>query len=228
MSDKFEKWIQESSPSVEINENSKEIHLAVLKQRLREREKQHVNRQTRMRRSGVVVVALMIVIAGGNVAELGSDGFDYKIVESDLVSETQQLEVGHRQSAITGPASMNSDTLRDLEVEMEYSQGIPVSVEAIGIHGDESWSINFEYDVNGIRQTGGRMVKDRPSNPTMDHLRFAESELELVLKMITKGMLHPVATRKETVEGYSFLIKSFQVQSEQLGLIIYQKGLLIH
>jgi len=158
VSNEFEKWIQESAPSVEVNETRKEIHLAVLRQRLRERENRYQTRQKRTRRASVAAVALVFVLIGGNVSELGSDGFEFVVSESEYMSTSKTVEVGFRKSKIAGNDDTPSEFLRDLVVEMGFSDGVPVSVESVGIQGSESWAIVFEYDVKGSKETGGRTV----------------------------------------------------------------------
>lgn len=226
MNNNFEKWIQDSAPSIEVDETSKEIHLAVLRQRLRERENRSRARRKRAGRVGVTALAIVFVFIGGNFSELGSDGFEFVATQNKFLQESRSVEVGFRKSFITGPSEMSYETLRDIAVEMEAGDGIPINIEVIGIHGNEHWVLEVEYDMGGEIHTGARAINlpDRPSNITKDHLDFAINELEGVLKNIENGKLQPVSSRAQTLEGCRFLIKEYHIQSEKFGLVVFQKG----
>jgi len=224
MNNEFEKWIRESAPVVEVDEHHKEMHLAVLKNRLRDRDKLHMKRQKQTRRASVVVAALMFVMIGGNVSELGSDGFDFVVSENEFNSETKSMEIGFRKLSISGSVGDSDELLRDLAVQMEMGDGIPASVGAIEIKGHVWWDIRFDYNVRGGMHPGGRTVRDRPSSPTLAHLEFAETEMKQIDERIENGSLSAVSSRIETVEGYRFLIKEYHIQSDQFGLIVWKKG----
>lgn len=226
MNNNFEKWIQDSAPSVEVDETNKEIHLALLRHRLRERENRSKIRRKRAGRVGVAALAIVFVFIGGNFSELGSDGFEFVARQNEYLPESTSVEIGFRKLRMTGPPDVSYESLRDLAVEMEAGDGIPKSVVVIGIHGNENWVLEFEYDVGGETHNGARapILPGRPSKITKDHLDFAINELDEVLKNIENGNLQPVSSRVQTIEGYRFLMKVYHVQSENYGLVLFQQG----
>jgi hypothetical protein len=227
MKNQFEDWIQESAPAVEVDDTKKEIHLAILKQRLRERESRHKTRQKGMRRTSVAFVVLVFVLIGGNVSELGSDGFDLVISENELGTDLSHVEIGFRKSGLGVPDEMPHDEVQELAMQIEAQNGTPAEVEVIKLQGNEFWTILFEYEVGDGTRLSGHTVKDRPSKPTRAHVNFSKAEIQLMWDEINSGNLSPVSSRIETVDGYRFLMKVYHYQSDQFGLVEYQKGIFI-
>lgn len=228
MGDQFEKWIQNSAPVVAVDETKKEIHLAVLKQRLRQRDQRHHKRMKQIRRSGVAAMALVFILVGGNVSELGSDGFELEISPSNLVPDAKNARIGFRKTKLGFPGSMPEEEVLDLTQQMEAEIGIPAEVISINVHGNVIWDILYEYEVKGEKKLVGGKAVDRPSKLTRAHFEFVKSELDLLTEMIGSGNLVPVSSRIESVDGYPFLIKEYHFQSEKYGLVVYGKGVFTH
>lgn len=224
MSNEFEKWIESSAPAVEADKGMKEVHLAILKQRLRDRDKQYKVRQKRTRRGSIVAVVLMFVLVGGNISELGSDGFELETSESLLVDGMNNVTVGHREFGFGAPKSLTKAETEDFARQAEWRHGQPVGVECLEIQGAAAWFINFHYDLDGSTSLGSHSVRDRPSTAGMDHLNFSQHEYDGMEEKIKNGTLAPVSSRIETVDGFRFFIKVYNFESSEFGSVVFQKG----
>ncbi len=161
MTDSFEKWIQESAPGssgertfgctreVSGNRIKKEAHWAVLKERLRQREKQYQIKSRRKLRSSMVVVVLMIVFVGGYWSPLGSDGFHMKILAPDEWGMVF-TEYGHRGSAISFKSGTSLEDKIEIAHQLELRLAKPVTFSKVAYGGGEYWSITHVPVVNGV------------------------------------------------------------------------------
>jgi len=76
MNAKIENWIRESAPTIHLNEVKKEAHLAVLKERFRQREVRRSQQRVGLRRLSFAGILVLFFMSGSEVSELGSEGFD--------------------------------------------------------------------------------------------------------------------------------------------------------
>lgn len=216
--------MQESSPSLEVNTTRKDIHLAVLKQRLRERETRHLNRQKKIRRTGVVVAAFILVLVGGNVAELGSDGFDISIQGPASIPDNNLAVIGFRRDGMNVLEEDSPEIIEAFARLIGARNGIPLNASSYSVNEKEFWSIQFEYQVGNIKRNYSRGPDDRPSTTTREHLDFLVSESDLMLEQIEKGILQSVSSHTEIVDGVRFMFKTYHYQSKKYGLVVYKHG----
>ena len=226
--DKFEQWIQECAPTVEVNATRKAIHLAVLKQRLRARENQHRNRQKRAWRSGVMVTAVVLVLIGGNFAELGSDGFDSSLWGPSRIPGYNLVVTGLRGDRMMVHEEDSPQVIEAFARLVNARDGDPLSVDLYRVNGDGYWGVTLEYQVGNIKRNYCRKAEDRPSTLTRAHLDFLDSESELMLNQIENGILPPVSSHVEIVDDIQFMIKTYHYQSKKYGLVVYKHGDPLH
>ena len=223
MTDQFEDWIKESAPSVHVNELKKEVHLAVLKERLRAREIRHQRRHHRQRRASMVAVVLMFLLIGGNVSELGSDGFDITITESEALKE-KVASIGFRGSEFTLQDDDTEADVEDLAQQIQADLGHPVGISMYEIDGDQFWTVIQEYEVNGQMQTRTQFPSTHESSINESISDFLTGEALVMMREIKSGELLPFVTREESVDGVSFLAKVYRYHSAKHGEVIFLRG----
>ncbi len=220
----FEKWIQESAPSVEVNKLKKEVHLSVLKQRLREREAQHIRRVNKTRRTSVALAALLVVLVGGNFSELGSDGFNIIDVIPSSVPGYDLSITGFRGDGIMVLKEDSPELIEEFSRMIDAGLGIPLDVESYSVRGKEFWSLNREYQARGITRNYSKTVLDRENEIIRDHLTFLQAENELMMEQIDSGTLLPISIKAEMIEGIPFMIETYEYLSEEFGKVVYKRG----
>jgi hypothetical protein len=219
--DKFEKWIMEAAPEVPINEMKKEIHLWVLRERLREKEILRNRRHKRQRRASMVAVLLVFFLYSGNVSELGSDGFEITMFEIDGGLKSIS---GHRETYVPVYEEDTAEEILDLHQQIEARIGWPVSVDAYGFEGAIQWTISYEYQVGEEKRLYTETVLGRPSVLTREMQAFMLAEGDKMMEQAEEGILVPVETREEEVEETLFLLKFYEYESENYGIVKYIKG----
>ncbi len=228
MNNKFEKWIEESAPVVVMNSSKKDFHLAVLKQRLRDREVLYRKRQLQKQHTGIATVVLVLVLIGGSVSELGSDGFDFVVPDYQVTPSHERVDIGFRGARMSILGGETHEEVREFAMLSEGRIGIPVGVTAYEFQGSENWSMGFEYQAGDHKRVTHQAVLDRPSVVTMDFFQFLKTEDDLLTGQIEEGTLRPVSIQVEEIDGFHFLIKKYSYRSERYGTVIYKRGALVN
>lgn len=221
VNEQFDNWVREMIPAPRESEIKKEIHLAILKERLRN--KAIERRGQRIRRGMVVVPFVLLTFFFGSTSELGGDGFD--LVELDSpgipgrIYENEFREEGFNLVSEDLPGKNE-----ELNRQMAAGEGTVVGVEGFEINGKVEWSIKREYSVSGERLVLG-FSPDSPSTGSPRELReFLLNEWSFYENQIEEGRLLPDGERIQKLDGIEFVVQYWEIPARNSGSVVYYSG----
>lgn len=229
MNEQFEQWVRESAPAVQVNEMKMEAHLAVLKERLRNRDVRRHRQHRKYRRTGMVAVVLLLFLGGGYFSKLGSDGYEHiwsteeAAIEGATV-ENEFMDFGQRKHSITKMEGKSEDYHVELMQLVEAGLGTPVFFGMLQIHGKQWWSIYNEYETSEGIEGVGSSTNTRPGEQTEAHTDFLNHAIGPFMARIKSGETPVSETRLMEVDGHVFLTKIYVDQVPGFGEVIYYKG----
>jgi len=222
MTDQFDEWLRGTMPDVSENETRKEIHLAILKERLRAR---GIARRNRYLKRGLLAVpVLLLVVLVGNVSELGSDGFGLVQLES-----TETLGRVFKNEFRGGGFNILDDKT-DEEI-YEYSQqlaageGVNISATGWKANGMVLWSIIREFTVMGKVSTVSMSAEEPPSNWPREMSPFFTEHWAQYEQQVLSGEIQPAGEIVQVLDGKQFLLEYWLIPTEDYGEVIYYSGL---
>lgn len=226
MNDPLGKWISDVAPPLVVDEVKKEAHLAVLKERLRQRQIQNERRHDRLLRSSVTAAVLVFLMIGGRVADLGSDGFDYTL-EKPQSQRLGYANVGLRHDAFNIREDDRPEEITDFAQQVAADLGQPVSIFMYVIEGNEYCTVRKQYQMGDEVRIAGGEAKDRKMKNLSLLMDFLETEGTEIHDQIRSGALLPLETRVEEVEGHSYQAQVYHFHSTNHGEVLYLRGEII-
>ncbi len=225
MSDIFENWIRESAPRGKVNDLKKEIHLAVLKERLRGMDRRRSLRHQRQMRASMVATVVLSLLVGGNFSQLGSDGFDI-IVNGPMPAFEHSLNSvsGLREMKVQVGSFDSPEVVLDLHQQIEGRIGRVVSLTAIEVQGAMNWTITMKHQAGDTKREYTTEVLDRRSKMSRAKAAFIREESDTMFRQVKNGILRPIMIRNEVVDGTRFLIKEYVYHSDKFGDVTYLFG----
>jgi len=225
MSDQFGKWIGESMPEPTEDRLRSEIHLAVLKERIRARE---IKRRKHRSRFGMIAApAVLVVLISANFVDLGGDGFDLVEIEDSKVAggvvKNDFREVGFNVQNLE-----SEEEIQEFNHQVAAGQGVVIGLEGWQINGKTHWTIQREFNVLGkIMEMGSS-----PTNPPMEFLPelpvFLMEHWDEFESKIKSGVLRPSGHMSQELDGDMYSIQYWTIPTEQFGMVIYYSGKPIH
>lgn len=224
MNKNFDDWARDLAPPMGVDEVSRKAHLTILKDRLRTREITRRRRRVGTRRASMVALVVLVTFLGGNLSELGSDGFDHvlKPVES---RERLRATVGHRETRV---GVRSEEAAPEMIQKTEMDLGHPELLDVVIVKGTEQWTVSIPE----LLSTGERYLRTRTPHGmealnkgnAAGHLNFFANYEQDWATRITNGHAQPVATEIIEAEGQRFLTRVYQETFPGLGVVTWKKG----
>ena len=225
VNDQFDNWVREVIPAPEENEMKKEIHLAILKERLRTKE---IKRRRQRYRYGMMVAPfLFVVLYFGNTVDLGGDGFDLVEVEAP-VSPGSAYKNDFREEGFLTTQNDSSGDILELTQQIAAGEGTIIGLEGYEIHGKIEWSIIREYSVSGKIFVLGTSPHFPSSDTPLELRDFLVNEWSQYESRIEAGTIASAGQKNLDFDGIAFSIQYWTIPTEKFGIVKYYSGKPIH
>lgn len=221
MKDPFDDWIRGAIPEIPEDKFKKEIHLAILKERMRAR---GVQRQHRGLRWGMIAAPLVLLILFfGNVVELGGDGFDLVEVEGSKDSGRILLNE-FRGVGFNVYEDETEAEIRELNQQLAAGEGVVVGVEGWIIQGHANWGVIREYTVFGKKKTSARTPESPPTKNVAKALVQMNVDWDALDALVKSGDFQPEAIEPIELDGILFSVQRWSIPTEEYGTVIHYSG----
>jgi hypothetical protein len=223
MNDKFDKWLRDAIPNVPEDRVKQEIHLAILKERMRDKKTQR--RRWALRWSLIGAPVLLAVLLVGNVVELGGDSFDLVEHESELVGKYVANEF--RGVGFNVYEDQTDKEIQEFNQQIAAGEGIVVGLDGWIIDGVETWSILREYNVLGEIIKAGMASKSKPERSRSDVLKLINFDWELLEAKMESDEYQLDGTEEMAVDGMLFFVERYSFLTEEYGRVVHYEGKVI-
>lgn len=228
MTQDFDKLIASAAPEVPDCGESRRTARALMNERVRlETQRQ---RTRHLRRISVAAGLVFVVMMGGQLSELGSDGFDFKMGTLELSNgETVPQIVNTFRGAGAGITSkMTEDELYEFQQQILLREGTIESITGLSFNdAPPQWFINYLIINNGKvkvieREPLGLSVENMPIS--RDKVRFLIDELDSFMELVASGQIAGKPYDKIAADGVTFEVRQWSKQYPQWGLFTYYRG----
>ncbi len=221
MTDQFENWLRDTIPDVPVNETRKEIHLAILKERLRAR---RVARHRRYVQHGMLAIpVLLLVLFVSDIGELGSDGFSLIPVE-DAKTPGSIMQNEFRGDGFNAENFATAEEAQEYNQQLATGEGIVVGVEGWEIRGETEWTVQKVFNISGKAEEMGFPLENPPSSMPPDLFVFLTKYWGDYEPQIKSGAVPCSGTTTRELDGELYTVQYWQLPTTELGLVRYYSG----
>lgn len=149
MTQDFDKLISDAAPQVPDCGPSRRLTRVMLKMRMRQEARR---RQARDRRGMSLAAGLVFMfVIGGQITELGGDGFDTisRLTEIDNGGTFIETTAPFRNTRLTVPEGTSSDKIYELQQAIAADDRKPIMLEGIKVHGKTLWTMEYSTVIQG-------------------------------------------------------------------------------
>jgi hypothetical protein len=223
MNDAFGEWLKNEIPESQEDRVRQEVHLAILKERMRSKQVRRRRRVFRWSLIGVPVVLVALLV--GNVVELGGDSFDLVEHESELVGSYVANEF--RGVGFNVYEDQTDKEIQEFNQQIAAGEGIVVGLDGWIIDGVETWSIFREYNVLGEIIKAGMAPKSKPERSRSDVLKLINFDWELLEAKMESDEYQLDGTEEMAVDGMLFFVERYSFLTEEYGRVVHYEGRVI-
>ncbi len=229
MTQEFDKLISNSAPVVPDSGASRRMTRTLLHEKMRGQEQRQKKRNLRGMSLAASLVFLFVI--GGQVAPLGSDGFDFEL--APLVTEngeTISLVKNENRGTVVGTISefSEADGL-ELQQQIILREGTITEIEGYSFDGrTPHWEVTYLNNINGNLSEGTRP----PTNADFanapherDKIPFLINELHPFRDLVKAGQITAEPYGLITSDGVTFQVQQWSKQYADWGLFTYYRGL---
>ncbi len=228
MTQEFDKLISNSAPVVPDSGASRRMARTLLHEKMRGQEQ----RRRRRDRRGMSLAAclVLLVVIGGQVVPLGSDGFDFELAPLVTGSgETISLVKNEiRGSVINAPPSYSEADIYELQQQNMLREGTVKEIEGFSFNGKTPyWQVTYLSDINGKLSEGTRA----PTNTDFPNgilernsIPFMINERPSFMVLVEAGQIAAKPYGLITSDGVTFEVQQWSKQYAEWGLFTYYRG----
>ena len=229
MTQDFDKLISDAAPVVPDNGASRRMTRALLHEKMRHQERR--SRKQDLRGMSLAASLVFLIVIGGQVTQLGSDGFEVELVPWDIgngeiiprmvspirgnvgVSVPGLSDEGNRQ--LQEMYMLRSGSLEELSGRA-FDQDTPV------------WNTVFVETIDGIEvRTAHDPINLSVTNgkPRRDKIQFMLNEYEGFLELVASWKIPAIPYGQISAEGMVFEVTSWTKTYPEWGTFTYYQGL---
>jgi len=219
LDDPFETWLRETIPATPVDETRQEMHLAILKERMR---LDQARRRRRMRLTcSVLPLVVVVLLVGGR--DVGSDGFDLVQLEQTTGSEAVVSNV-FRGDGFNVPAGSTARETQEFNQQLAADDGVVVRAVGWEVRGKNNWSLMREYNVHGQARTAGADPRLTPSHWTGEMLVFLTGPASGYVTQIEAGLIAPTGSVVKELDGEPYKLDYWTIPTADFGEVTYYAG----
>ncbi len=227
MTKNFDKLITDAAPLVPDCGTNRRVTRALLKERMRQDARR---RQVRDRRGMSLAVSLVFMfVIGGQVTELGSDGFDTisRVMELTNGEKFIKITAPFRGTGLAVPEEFSPEKTYEIQQAIAADDIKPVRLEGINVFGKTMWLMEYASVIQGEISLHTSVPKNLigfNSEITPKTFEFVASHITPFKDLIKQGKVPRKKFQAIRSNGLIFEVYSWTRSFPGFGEVTYYAG----